>query len=156
MKQKWIKTFVLGAMLATVPTAAMAETVTIDFGDPVISVDAGQYLMREVAGVSEDGVILVPARDVAKAFQGTVIYDEATQQVRFTFPKGNWATIDIHTTDNRTSGNAAQENGFNTPAMILNDTLYVPADAMAQCIGGKVELIDYGRDEVYRLIYHVR
>ena len=35
MKKKLIGSLVLGAMLATVPTAAMAEVVTINLGDPL-------------------------------------------------------------------------------------------------------------------------
>lgn len=158
MKKKLIGSLVLGAMLATVPTAAMAEVVTINLGDPLVTVDAGNHVMREVAGVNEDGVILVPVRDVAEAFGGTVVYDESQNVVKLTFPNGNWANIAIEGSSTGTADETAtnSSNGIVDKGTFINDRLYVPATLMATCLGGHVELIDYQRDEVFRLIYYVR
>ena len=158
MKKKLIGSLVLGAMLATVPTAAMAEVVTINLGDPLVTVDAGNHVMREVAGVNEDGVILVPVRDVAEAFGGTVVYDESQNVVKLTFPNGNWANIAIEGSFTGTAAETAtsSSNGIVDKGTFINDRLYVPATLMATCLGGRVELIDYQRDEVFRLIYYVR
>ena len=158
MKKKLIGSLVLGAMLATVPTAAMAEVVTINLGNPLVTVDAGNHVMREVAGVNEDGVILVPVRDVAEAFGGTVVYDESQNVVKLTFPNGNWANIAIEGSSTGTADETAtnSSNGIVDKGTFINDRLYVPATLMATCLGGRVELIDYQRDEVFRLIYYVR
>ena len=158
MKKKLIGSLVLGAMLATVPTAAMAEVVTINLGDPLVTVDAGNHVMREVAGVNEDGVILVPVRDVAEAFGGTVVYDESQTVVKLTFPNGNWANIAIEGSSTGTAAENAtsSSNGIVDKGTFINDRLYVPATLMATCLGGRVELIDYQRDDVFRLIYYVR
>ena len=158
MKKKLIGSLILGAMLATVPTAAMAEVVTINLGDPLVTVDAGNHVMREVAGVNEDGVILVPVRDVAEAFGGTVVYDESQNVVKLTFPNGNWANIAIEGSFTGTADETAtnSSNGIVDKGTFINDRLYVPATLMATCLGGCVELIDYQRDEVFRLIYYVR
>lgn len=157
MKKKLISSLALGAMLATVPTAAMAEVVTINLGNPLVTVDAGNHVMREVAGVNEEGVILVPVRDVAEAFGGTVVYDETLNLVKLTFPNGNWANI---TLDGASAGTAttsvSDSQGVVEKGTFINDRLYVPATLMATCLGGNVELIDYQRDEVFRLIYYVR
>ncbi len=158
MKKKLIGSLVLGAMLTTVPTAAMAEVVTINLGDPLVTVDAGNHVMREVAGVNEDGVILVPVRDVAEAFGGTVVYDESQTVVKLTFPNGNWANIAIEGSSTGTAAETAtsSSNGIVDKGTFINDRLYVPATLMATCLGGRVELIDYQRDDVFRLIYYVR
>lgn len=159
MKQKLIGTLLLGALFVTTPAAALAETVTIDLGNPVVSVDADDFIMQEVAGVSDDGVILVPVRDVAEAFHGTVVYDEAQGQIRLTFPNGNWANIvisDITATELATENDTNDSAGLTTMGTFINDKLYMPATVMASCLGAHIELIDYGRDEVFRLIYHVR
>lgn len=159
MKQKLIGTLLLGALFVTTPAAALAETVTIDLGNPVVSVDADDFIMQEVAGVSDDGVILVPVRDVAEAFHGTVVYDEAQGQIRLTFPNGNWANIvisDITATESATENDTNDSAGMTTMGTFINDKLYMPATVMASCLGARIELIDYGRDEVFRLIYHVR
>lgn len=159
MKQKLIGSLLLGALLATTPTAALAETVTIDLGNPVVSVDADDFIMQEVAGVSDDGVILVPVRDVAEAFHGTVVYDEAQGQIRLTFPNGNWANIvisDITAIESAANDGNSDSTGLTTMGTFINDKLYMPATIMASCLGARIELIDYGREEVFRLIYHVR
>ena len=158
MKKKLIGSLVLGAMLATAPTAAMAEVVTINLGDPLVTVDAGSHVMREVAGVNEEGIILVPVRDVAEAFGGTVVYDEGQNIVKLTFPNGNWANIAIEgsSTGAADGAVAALSDGMVDKGTFINDRLYVPATLMATCLGGRVELIDYQRDEVFRLIYYVR
>lgn len=159
MKKKLIGSLLLGTFLAMTPAAALAETVTIDLGNPVVSVDADDFIMQEVAGVSDDGVILVPVRDVAEAFKGTVVYDEAQGQVRLTFPNGNWANItisDIITADATAGNDNDASSGLATTGTFINDKLYMPATVMASCLGARIELIDYGREEVFRLIYHVR
>ena len=156
MKKKLIGSLVLGAMLATVPTAAMAEVVTINLGDPLVTVDAGNHVMREVAGVNEDGVILVPVRDVAEAFGGTVVYDESQSIVKLSFPNGNWANITLDGAAETSNAGAEESQGIVDKGTFINDRLYVPATLMATCLGGRVELIDYQRDDVFRLIYYVR
>ncbi len=157
MKKKLISSLALGAMLAAVPTAAMAEVVTINLGDPLVTVDAGNHVMREVAGADEEGVILVPVRDVAEAFGGTVVYDEAQNLVKLTLPNGNWANIAIGDPVTGTAAATAGDGqGIVEKGTFINDRLYVPATLMATCLGGNVELIDYQRDEVFRLIYYVR
>jgi len=160
MNKKLISAFALSAMLAAMPTTALAETVTIDFGNPVVSVDADDFIMQEVAGVNEQGVVLVPVRDVAEAFKGTVIYDAGQNTVKLTFPNGNWADIAISdiakisdTTGTATVGDGKGQTGVGT---FINDKLYIPVDLMAACLGARYELIDYGRDEIFRIIYHVR
>lgn len=154
MKKKLIGSLVLGAMLAAVPTAAMAEVVTINLGDPLVTVDADSHVMQEVAGVNEDGVILVPVRDVAEAFGGTVVYDESQNVVKVTLPNGNWANIAIEGPSDEAITDSG--NGIVDKGTFINDRLYIPATLMATCLGGRVELIDYQRDEVFRLIYYVR
>lgn len=154
MKKKLIGSLVLGAMLAAVPTAAMAEVVTINLGDPLVTVDADSHVMQEVAGVNEDGVILVPVRDVAEAFGGTVVYDESQNVVKLTLPNGNWANIAIEGPSDEAITDSG--NGIVDKGTFINDRLYIPATLMATCLGGRVELIDYQRDEVFRLIYYVR
>lgn len=157
MKKKLISSLALGAMLAAAPTAAMAEVVTINLGDPLVTVDAGNHVMREVAGADEEGVILVPVRDVAEAFGGTVVYDEAQNLVKLTLPNGNWANIAIEDpVAETTAATAGDGQGIVEKGTFINDRLYVPATLMATCLGGNVELIDYQRDEVFRLIYYVR
>lgn len=154
MKKKWIGALLLGAMLVSAPGAALAETVTIDFDNPVVSVDAGKYVMNEVAGVNEDGVLLVPVRDVAEAFGGTVEYDAAANMVRLRFENGNWADIIIGEETDASADEIA--DGITDVGTVVDGRLYVSATLMATCLNGKVELIDYGRDDVYRLIYYVR
>lgn len=154
MKKKLIGSLVLGAMLAAVPTAAMAEVVTINLGDPLVTVDADSHVMQEVAGVNEEGVILVPVRDVAEAFGGTVVYDESQNVVKVTLPNGNWANIAIEGPSDEAITDSG--NGIVDKGTFINDRLYIPATLMATCLGGRVELIDYQRDEVFRLIYYVR
>lgn len=154
MKKKLIGSLVLGAMLAAVPTAAMAEVVTINLGDPLVTVDADSHVMQEVAGVNEEGVILVPVRDVAEAFGGTVVYDESQNVVKLTLPNGNWANIAIEGPSDEAITDSG--NGIVDKGTFINDRLYIPATLMATCLGGRVELIDYQRDEVFRLIYYVR
>lgn len=154
MKKKLISSLVLSAMLAVAPTAAMAEVVTINLGDPLVTVDAGSHIMQEVAGVNEDGVILVPVRDVAEAFGGTVVYDESQNVVKVTLPNGNWANIAIEGPSDEAITDSG--NGIVDKGTFINDRLYIPATLMATCLGGRVELIDYQRDEVFRLIYYVR
>lgn len=154
MKKKLIGSLVLGAMLAAVPTAAMAEVVTINLGNPLVTVDADSHVMQEVAGVNEDGVILVPVRDVAEAFGGTVVYDESQNVVKVTLPNGNWANIAIEGPSDEAITDSG--NGIVDKGTFINDRLYIPATLMATCLGGRVELIDYQRDEVFRLIYYVR
>ena len=146
LKKKLCAGLLLGAMMATVPSVALAETMIIDLGNPVATVDG--------TDVSKDGVILVPVRDVAEAFGGTVLYDGALNQVKLTFPNGNWADITIQA-DNNAADNGNAE-GIVSVGTFMNDRLYIPADLMATCLGGRLELVDYGRDNVYRLIYHVR
>ena len=154
MKKKLIGSLVLGAMLAAVPTAAMAEVVTINLGDPLVTVDADSHVMQEVAGVNEEGVIMVPVRDVAEAFGGTVVYDESQNVVKLTLPNGNWANIAIEGPSDEAITDSG--NGIVDKGTFINDRLYIPATLMATCLGGRVELIDYQRDEVFRLIYYVR
>lgn len=154
MKKKLIGSLVLSAMLAVAPTAAMAEVVTINLGDPLVTVDADSHVMQEVAGVNEDGVILVPVRDVAEAFGGTVVYDERQNVVKVTLPNGNWANIAIEGPSDEAITDSG--NGIVDKGTFINDRLYIPATLMATCLGGHVELIDYQRDEVFRLIYYVR
>ena len=158
MKKRLIGSLVLGAMLATVPTAAMAEVVTINLGDPLATVDAGSYVMQEVAGVNEEGEILVLVRDVAEAFGGTVVYDESQNVVKLTFPNGNWANIAIEGSSTANADGTVMDsgNGIVDKGTFINDRLYVPATLMATCLGGRVELIDYQSDAVFRLIYYVR
>lgn len=154
LKKKLCAGLLLGAMMATVPSAALAETMMIDLGNPVATVDGTDVVMHDVAGISKDGVILVPVRDVAEAFGGTVLYDGTLNQVKLTFPNGNWADITIQA-DNNAADNGNAE-GIVSVGTFMNDRLYIPADLMATCLGGRLELVDYGRDNVYRLIYHVR
>ena len=154
MKKKLIGSLVLGAMLAAVPTAAMAEVVTINLGEPLVTVDADSHVMQEVAGMNDEGVILVPVREVAEAFGGTVVYDESQNVVKLTLPNGNWANIAIEgPSDGAITGS---DNGIVDKGTFINDRLYIPATLMATCLGGRVELIDYQRGEVFRLIYYVR
>lgn len=154
LKKKLCAGLLLGAMLAAVPSAALAETVTIDLGNPVVTVDGTDVVMQEVAGVNENGVIMVPVRDVAKAFGGTVVYDGVLNQVKLTFPNGNWADITIQ--EDNDAADATDDEGITSVGTFMNDRLYIPADVMAICLGARLELVDYGQDHVYRLIYHVR
>ena len=158
MKKKLIGSLVLGALLATVPTAAMAKVVTINLGDPVITVNADSHVMREVAGMNEDGVILVPVRDVAEAFAGTVVYDESQNVVKLTFPNGNWANIAIEgpLSENVDGVTTESDTGIVDKGIFINDRLYIPASLMATCLGGEVELIQDQSGQVFRLIYYVR
>ncbi len=154
MKKTWVGALLVGAMLAAAPSAALAETVTVDFGNPVVSVDADQYIMQEVAAVNAEGEFLVPVRDVAQAFNGTVEYSGADSTVKLSFPNGNWATIELGGSVTGSVGTG--EEALVTTAVMTNDHLYVSADLMARLLGGKVEMIDYGHDEVFRLIFYVR
>lgn len=155
MNKKIISSLILGAMLAVTPAAAFAETVTVDLGNPVINVDGSSYVMQDVAGLNEEGVILVPVRDIAEAFGGTVVYDAAENTVKLTFPNGNWANIAIGAPVDGTAADA-DADGIVSTGTFVNDKLYIPATLMATCLGARLELIDYGQDTVYRLIYHVR
>ena len=155
MNKKIISSLILGAMLAVTPAAAFAETVTVDLGNPVVSVDGGSYVMQDVAGLNEEGVILVPVRDIAEAFGGTVVYDAAEHTVNLTFPNGNWANIAIGAPVDEAAADA-DADGIVSTGTFVNDKLYIPATLMATCLGARLELIDYGQDTVYRLIYHVR
>ena len=155
MNKKIISSLILGAMLAVTPAAAFAETVTVDLGNPVINVDGSSYVMQDVAGLNEEGVILVPVRDIAEAFGGTVVYDAAVHTVKLTFPNGNWANIAIGAPVDGAVADA-DADGIVSTGTFINDRLYIPATLMATCLGARLELIDYGQDTVYRLIYHVR
>ncbi len=154
MKKKLISSLVLGAMLATAPAAAFAGTLTMDLGNPVAVMDGQQVVMDNVAGISKDGVILVPVRDVAEAYGGTVVYDADARMVRMTFPNGNWATIEIDAPLGKDG--LPDGNGIMSIGTFVNDRLYIPAQLMATCLGGRIELVDWNSDHVYRLIYHVR
>ncbi len=153
MKKKLISSLVLGAMLATAPSAAMAGTFTMDFGNHVAVMDGKQMVMANVAGVNDKGTILVPVRAVAEAYGGTVVYNAETNTVDMTFPNGNWAKIEIEAPldEDGTAG-----DGLVNVATFKDGHMYIPAPLMAACLGGRVEAIDYGSDHVYRLIYHVR
>lgn len=155
MNKKIISSLILGAMLAVTPATAFAETVTVDLGNPVINVDGSSYVMQDVAGLNEEGVILVPVRDIAEAFGGTVVYDAAENTVKLTFPNGNWANIAIGAPVDGAADDA-DADGIVSTGTFVNDRLYIPATLMATCLGARLELIDYGQDTVYRLIYHVR
>ena len=155
MNKKIISSLILGAMLAVTPATAFAETVTVDLGNPVVNVDGSSYVMQDVAGLNEEGVILVPVRDIAEAFGGTVVYDAAEHTVNLTFPNGNWANIAIGAPVDEAAADA-DADGIVSTGTFVNDKLYIPATLMATCLGARLELIDYGQDTVYRLIYHVR
>ena len=155
MNKKIISSLILGAMLAVTPATAFAETVTVDLGNPVVNVDGSSYVMQDVAGLNEEGVILVPVRDIAEAFDGTVVYDAAEHTVKLTFPNGNWANIAIGAPVDEAAADA-DADGIVSTGTFVNDRLYIPATLMATCLGARLELIDYGQDTVYRLIYHVR
>ena len=155
MNKKIISSLILGAMLAVTPAAAFAETVTVDLGNPVINVDGSSYVMQDVAGLNEEGVILVPVRDITEAFGGTVVYDAAENTVKLTFSNGNWANIAIGAPVDEAAADA-DADGIVSTGTFVNDRLYIPATLMATCLGARLELIDYGQDTVYRLIYHVR
>ena len=72
-------------------------------------------------------------------------------------PNGQWAEITIQTTANGSAnGDADQTDGIVSVGTFVDDKLYIPADLMATCLGARLELIDYGQEGVYRLIYHVR
>ena len=158
MKKKWIAALLLGAMLASAPTAAMAQVVTINLGNPKITVDGNSCMMCNVAGINEDGVILVPVRDVAEAFGGTVVYDETQNVVKLTFPNGKWANIAIEDPflENVDDVTTESDTGIVDKGTFINDRLYIPASLMATCLGGKVELIQDQSGQVFRLIYYVR
>ena len=155
MNKKIISSLILGAMLAVTPATAFAETVTVDLGNPVVNVDGSSYVMQDVAGLNEEGVILVPVRDIAEAFGGTVVYDAAEHTVKLTFPNGNWANIAIGAPVDEAAADA-DADGIVSTGTFVNDRLYIPATLMATCLSARLELIDYGQDTVYRLIYHVR
>ena len=110
--------------------------------------------MENVAGISKDGVILVPVRDVAEAYGGTVVYDKASNTVKMTFPNGNWATITIVAPIDQDT--VLDGDSIVSVGTFMNDRLYIPATLMATCLGARIELIDWNSDHVYRLIYHVR
>ena len=153
-KKKLISSLLLGAMLATAPASAFAGTFIVDLGNPVAVMDGHKVVMENTAGISKDGVILVPVRDVAEAYGGTVVYDKASNTVNMTFPNGNWATIEIDAPidqDTVTDG-----EGIVSIGTFMNDRLYIPATLMATCLGARIELVDWNADHVYRLIYHVR
>lgn len=155
MMKKLISSLALGAMLAAVPTAAMADVMTIDLGNSLATVNGNDYQMQGVAGVDEEGMILVPVRDVAEALGGTVVYDNGQNMVQLTFPNGNWAymeLLDPAASDAKTG----EEQGMMEKAVFIQDRLYVPAAVMATCLGGRVEMIDYQQGAVFRLIYSVR
>ena len=154
MKKKLISSLVLGALLATAPMSAFAGTCTVDLGNRVAVMDGHKVIMENYAGVSEDGVILVPVRDMAEAYGGTVVYDGAANQVSMTFPNGNWAAIEIDAPVGEDG--AVNGDGIVSVGTFMNDRLYIPATLMATCLGARIELIDYGQNHVYRLIYHVR
>lgn len=154
MKKKLISSLVLGAMLATAPMSAFAGTFTVDLGNPVAVMDGQKVVMDNVAGISEDGEILVPVRDVAEAYGGTVVYDGEENKVSMTFPNGNWATIEIDAQVGEDG--LADGDGIVSVGTFVNDRLYIPAQLMATCLGARIELVDYGQDHVYRLIYQVR
>lgn len=158
MKKKWIAALLLGAMLASAPTAAMAQVVTINLGNPEITVDGNSCMMCNVAGINEDGVILVPVRDVAEAFGGTVVYDETQNVVKLTFPNGNWANIAIEDPflENVDGVTTESDTSIVDKGTFINNRLYIPASLMATCLGGKVELIQDQSGQVFRLIYYVR
>ena len=154
MKKKIISSIVLGAMLATAPATAFAGTFTVDLGNPVAVMDGQKVMMNDVAGISQDGIILVPVRELAEAYGGTVVYDGEANTVKMTFPNGNWATIEI---DSPAAADGSYDgDGIVSVGTFINDRLYIPATLMATCLGARIELIDYGQDHVYRLIYHVR
>lgn len=153
-KKKLISSLVLGAMLAAAPASAFAGTFTVDLGNPVAVMDGQKVVMEQAAGISKDGVILVPVRDVAEAYGGTVVYDKAANTVKMTFPNGNWATIEIDAPADQ--DNVLEGDGIISVGTFMNDRLYIPAQLMAACLGARVELVDWNSDHVYRIIYHVR
>ena len=153
-KKKLISSLVLGALLATAPASAFAGTFTVDLGNRVAVMDGRQVVMENVAGISKDGVILVPVRDVAEAYGGTVVYDKASNTIKMTFPNGNWATITIDAPVDQDT--VLDGDGIVSVGTFMNDRLYIPATLMATCLGARIELIDWNSDHVYRLIYHVR
>ena len=153
-KKKLISSLVLGAMLATAPASAFAGTFTVDLGNPVAVMDGKKVVMESAAGVSKNGMILVPVRDVAEAYGGTVVYDKASNTVKMTFPNGHWATIEIDAATGEDG--LANGDGIMSVGTFVNDRLYIPAQLMAVCLGARMEQIDWNSDHVYRLIYHVR
>ena len=153
-RKKLISSLVLGAMLAAAPASAFAGTFTVDLGSPVAVMDGQKVVMEQAAGISKDGVILVPVRDVAEAYGGTVVYDKAANTVKMTFPNGNWATIEIDAPADQ--ANVLEGDGIISIGTFMNDRLYIPAQLMAACLGARVELVDWNSDQVYRIIYHVR
>jgi len=151
--KKLIGSVVLGAMLAATPMAAFAGTLTMNLGSRVATMDADTIVMENAAGVTEDGMIMVPVRAVAEAYGGTVVYDGEAHTVRMDFPNGNWAVIEVQMDDAEVGDDGSS---IVSVAKFVNDRMYIPADLMAVCLGGKVSYVDYGKDHVYRLIYHVR
>lgn len=151
--KKLIGSIVLGAVLASAPMAAFAGTMTVNLGSTVATMDADTIVMEKASGVTESGMIMVPVRAVAEAYGGVVVYDAQANTVRMDFPNGNWAVIEVQMNDA-----VADEDGNSIVgvAKFVDGKMYIPADLMAICLGGKVEYIDYGKDHVYRLIYHVR
>ena len=159
MKKKVLGTVLLGALLAAAPMTAMATTAHVDLGNPVMYVNANSHVMRCTAGVNDHGRILVPVRELAEAFGGTVSFDSAARQVSMTFANGNWATITVQEAVQDGQGDEmtyGQDGSIVSVGTFVEDRLYLPAELMAVCLGGKVECIDYNSDHVYRLIYHVR
>lgn len=153
MYKKLMSSLVLGALLATAPSAALANTMTVDFFNPVAFMDGQAVIMQQVAIVNEDGEILVPVREMAEAYNGQVEYQKENNTIRLSFPNGQWATIYIA---EMTEEPVADETGLVSIGTFINDRLYIPASLMATCLGAQLEFISYGQDEVYRLIYHVR
>lgn len=156
MKKKLLSSIVLGAFLATTPMTAFAGTMIVDLGNPVSVMDGKEIWMENVAGISQDGVILVPVRDVAEAYDGTVTYDKETNTVNLRFPNGNWATIEINAAASVDGYRGTSGDGIVSVGTFIDDRLYIPATLMATCLGARIELIDYGQEQVYRVIYHVR
>lgn len=156
--KKLLTAMLTAGLLAFGATAASAETVTFDLGNRTAYVDAGHTYMERAAGVNEKGDILVPVRDVAELFGGTVEYHAEERMISMWFKNGNWALIFIGEEADEDGGALfVDEKGRIVSVGTFKDGhLYLPASLMAMCIGGKVEFVDYGQDSVYRLIYHVR
>ena len=154
MKKKLISSLVLGAMLATAPMSAFAETLTMDLGSQTAVMDGKKIVLEQAAGIHKNGQILVPVRAVAEAYGGTVVYDKVSNTVKMTFPNGNWATITIDAPVDQDT--VLDGDGIVSVGTFMNDRLYIPAALMATCLGARMELIDWNSDHVYRLIYHVR
>ena len=105
--KKLISSVLLGAMLATAPMTAFASsTLTLNLGSRVATMNENTIVMQNAAGVTEEGIIMVPVRAVAEAYGGTVVYDGEANTVRMDFPNGNWAEIEIIMED--TADNTAE------------------------------------------------